>query len=164
MRDKETIQKTVVTLVLVSWFLLMPHTGYCPDSNDLEHFTYLLSHANILHLAGNLFVLWLMRLKNLYAALLIAVLASYMPAVGSIWDGFAFDSITIGFSGVLFAIVGTGWGWAIRNTDDTLQRTIWYRQFATKVLPFAILGLFVPHINWCLHTYCLLAGFIYGRC
>lgn len=164
MKDKERIEKIIITLVLTSWFVMMPHTGYNSDSTNIEHVTYILSHANIWHLTGNLFVLWLMPIKNLFPALLIAIVASYMPAAGSVWEGLAFNSITMGFSGVLFAIVGSKWGWAIRDTDNKILRKLWYRQFATKVLPFAVLGLLVPQINWCLHTYCLLAGFVYGRC
>ena len=164
MKDKDTILKAVTTLVLVGWYVLMPQAGYSSDSDILEHYTYILCHANIFHLCGNLLVLWLMNIRNLCASLMIAVLASFMPAAGSVWDGFAYDAVTMGFSGVLFAIAGINWGWAIYRTVNKGLRNFWYKQFALKVLPFAVLGVLIPQINWCLHTYCLLAGFVYGRC
>lgn len=168
---RETIEKLLVTLVLVLWYLLMPQAGYKPYTEDansnlvgIDHYAYMLSHANIWHLCGNLLVVWLVRRLRLYSSLVIAILASFLPAVGCVWDGFVFDSITMGFSGVLFAAIGSNWGYGIYRTTNDARRNMYYRDFFFKVLPFALLGVLVPHINWCLHTYCLLSGFVYGRC
>jgi hypothetical protein len=73
--------------------------------------------------------------------------------------------VTLGFSGVLFAIVGTKWGlyigeWSRQGATPMVRK--YAGQFMMKILPFAIVGTIIPHVNWCLHTYCLLAGFAYG--
>ena len=162
---RNTIEKIAVTLVLVLWYFLMPQTACLPANEDLSHYTYLLCHANIWHLAGNLFVLWLMK-GNLHlpSSLLIAVFCSFLPAVGSIFDGFLLGDGTMGFSGVLFAMAGVKWGKYIwRQTDKQLQHAA-TKKFMIQVLPFALVGVVIPHISWCIHLYCLLMGFVYGRC
>ena len=157
-----TIEKTLVTLVLVSWYVWMPQRGYVSGCEDIPgHYLYMLSHANVWHLTGNLFVLWLMKGKlHLPSSLLIAVLASFVPAVGTVWDGFVPSGVTLGFSGVLFAMIGINWG--IYVGDARYQRSA-VSDFCIKVLPFALVGVLIPHVNWCIHLYCLLAGFVYGR-
>ncbi len=159
------IEKTAITIMLLTWFLLMPNTGYTDNEDIYKHIVYMASHANAWHLLGNLLVLWLVRNRLfLVEGLVIAFTMSFIPAVGSIWNGFVLNEMTIGFSGVLFAIAGIKWGWIIRYTTNMRQRNKWYRDFLTMVLPFAVCGVLLPHINWCLHTYCLLSGFVYGRC
>lgn len=162
---RTVIEKTVVTVVLVVWWLLMPMVGY--DVNDFreanvpEHFGYLVSHANVWHLAGNLFVLWIMSTPlYLLPSLIAAVLCSFLPAIG-IWP----LGMTVGFSGVLFAIAGIKWGVYCRHSYEYSSKKGKDAAFGfvTKVLPFALVGALIPNINWCLHLYCLLAGFVYGR-
>lgn len=159
------IEKTVVTLVLVAWWLLLPVAGY--EVNDYReadipaHFAYILSHANIWHLMGNLFVLWIMSDRlYLLPSLVIAVLSSFVPATG-LWP----LGMTVGFSGVLFAIAGIKWGVYCRHSFRYSREKgrAAALGFVCKVLPFALAGALIPHINWCLHLYCLLAGFVYGR-
>lgn len=189
------IQKTVITLVLVSWWLCGPVIGYQDvlESADsllgnqdgtlwewiMPHFAYMLCHANFWHLAGNLFVLWVLRGRlYLWRALVIAVVCSFMPGVGSVWEIYHGEPVpmTIGFSGVLFAIVGIKWGfWCVgqhkgrvsrkgRVLDE--QRTAIsperLKSFCLKVVPFAMIGLLVPHLNWTIHLYCLTAGLFVG--
>ena len=161
---RETIEKCVVTVLLTVCFMSLPATGY--TNGDMEngeaHLLYIVSHANVWHLAGNLLCLWLMRRRlYLYSSLMIAFLASYIPAFSIYGD----MGVTLGFSGVLFAIVGTKWGVycdACRRTEDASICHKSVERFLMKVLPFAIVGILIPHVNWCLHTYCLLAGFAYG--
>lgn len=159
------IEKAVVTVVLVAWWLFMPVMGYeandFADANIERHLMYMLSHANVWHLAGNLFVLWIMRNKlYLLPSMMIAFLCSLIPASG-IWP----IGQTVGFSGVLFAIAGIKWGVYCRSfvlAGRWFEReALW--EFSVKALPFALAGALIPHINWCLHLYCLLAGFAYGR-
>ena len=160
-----TIDKIVMTVVLVAWWLFMPVIGY--EANDFanadtgRHLAYMLSHANIWHLLGNLFVLWIMRNKlYLLPSLMIAFLCSFIPVFG-IWP----IGMTVGFSGVLFAIAGIKWGVYCRSfvlAGRWFEREA-LREFSVKALPFALIGIVIPHINWCIHFYCMLAGFVYGR-
>lgn len=161
---RETIEKCVVAYVLVACYALLPAIGY--ENGDTErllpHVAYMLCHASVWHLAGNLFVLWIMRGRlYLYSSLVIAFLASFIQAFSIYGD----VGVTLGFSGVLFAIVGTKWGLYIgewRHLGATPMVRKYFRHFLMKILPFAVIGILIPHVNWCLHTYCLLAGFAYG--
>lgn len=162
---RSIIEKLLVTLVLVCWYFLMPQTACKPSDGTLSHYNYLLCHANIWHMAGNLLVLWLMRGSlHLPSSIAIAVLCSFLPAVGSIFDGFSLGDGTMGFSGVLFAMAGVKWGKYIWRLTDKKQQRVFTKKFMLQVLPFALVGVVIPHISWCIHLYCLLMGFVYGRC
>ena len=162
---RETIEKLVVTLVLLACYIWMLQIGYRVGDDDYSHLLYMFSHANIWHLAGNVFVLWMMRGRlHLIPSIVIAFLFSYAPVVGSVWSGFMAEGVTMGFSGALFAMAGIKWGryiWLLN--DDALKRRF-TKSFFLKVVPIAVAGVLIPHVNWCIHTYCLMAGFIYGRC
>ena len=152
--------KTVLTAVMVAWWALGEPVGYgsCDDvtaySTVIDHAVYMVSHANVWHLAGNLFVLWLIRGKlYMIPAVVIAFACSFLPS----WSLYGGIGVTMGFSGVLFAIGGIKWGVYCRGSASA------YWTFVKKVLPFALLGVLVPHLNWCLHTYCLVSGLLYGR-
>lgn len=154
---REIVEKAVLAYMMVSWYALMPVTGYenysiMPIEN---HIVYMWSHANIWHLAGNLFVLWLWR-GRLYPipSIAIAFLCSLIPAFG-LWP----IGMTVGFSGVLFAMVGIKWGIYCRKAPF---RHLAFAEFCMKALPFGLIFVVVPHVNWCLHLYCMLAGFAYG--
>ena len=122
------------------------------------HLLYIISHANVWHLVGNIFVLTILRGDiHIVSALVIAVLMSFLPTFSPIWQT---EGLTMGFSGVLFAIAGIKYGVFCRHTA---RKGYIYRQFATKALPIALVGILFPNINWCIHTYCILAGFVYGR-
>jgi hypothetical protein len=58
---------------------------------------------------------------------------------------------TYGFSGVLFAMVGVSWG-RIHRFRDMILRNKW----------FLIIPAFLPHVNFLIHIYCLLFGYLYG--
>ncbi len=157
--------KILVTLVLVWWYFNMPQKGYIPFSDDYTHLTYMLCHANIWHLAANVFALWMIR-DELYltSSILIAFLFSFAPVIGTIWEGFVFADQTMGFSGVIFAICGIKWGRYIWRQNNQRKKRLSTKAFVLKVLPWAFIGVLIPHVNWCLHLYCMLAGFVYGRC
>ena len=162
---RELIEKCVVTAVLVAVFVFAPAVGY--TNGDIErphlHIAYMFCHANIWHLAGNIFVLWILRGKlHLAASMMIAYVFSLLPS----WSLWGEVGVTMGFSGVLFAICGIKWGIYCRYASamgKLFGRTA-FREFAMKGLPFALIGILIPHINWCIHLYCMLAGFVYGRC
>ena len=159
--ERETIEKMVLTAVMVLWWLLMPMMGYTADDDSLwPHVAYMWSHASVWHLAGNLFVLWIMR-RPLYLApaLVIAVIVSYLPA----WSIYGDVGMTLGFSGVLFAIWGIKWGVHCSRKYGRYFSACAFDEFAMKALPFALIGIVIPHLNWCIHLYALTMGYLYGR-
>ena len=165
---KETIkkyQKWLITLVLVLWWVFMPTVGYSSgDNNIIHHLLYPLSHANIWHLAGNLFILWLLRGERLrlWQDYAIAVVCSFIPAIPGLLDliSTAEPLSTVGCSGVLFAELGIRWGAWCRK----MQSAEAYLTFCQRLMPFVLVGFLIPHINWSIHLYCVIAGLVYGRC
>lgn len=188
-----TIQKVVITVVLVLWWLFGPVVGTVPmgieGSGDAaaygamgtvaSHVLYMVSHANFWHLAGNLFVLWMIPNRlYLLEAVIIAFVTSWLPGVGSIWEVLSGEPIgtTVGFSGVLFAIFGIKWGvycvgqhkgrisrrGRVMDEQRTAISAKRLKMFCVRVLPFALIGFLVPHLNWTIHLYCLTAGLLVG--
>ena len=145
----------------------------------VPHALYMISHAGFWHLAGNLFVLWLIRGKlYLWRALALAFVCSFAPGIGSLWEIFRGENVplTVGFSGVLFAIFGIKWGfWCVGQHKGKIsrrgrvldeQRTAVsperVKKFFVRVVPFSLIGILVPHLNWTIHLYCLIGGFVVG--
>lgn len=158
---RRRVEKCVLTFILVLSWLFAPKIGYeNGDMSYMPHLFYMFIHANIWHLLGNLFVLWILRGRlYLLPSMAIAFLASYIPGFSIYGD----VGMTIGFSGVLFAIVGIKWGNYCKMNIRPIYRYEIGWKFLTRVVPFALVGILIPHINWCLHSCCLLAGFVYGR-
>lgn len=167
--NKVMMNKVAVTLVLVLWWVLGEPVGYREDCGSAavywtvaEHALAMVSHAGFWHLAGNLFVLWILRGRlYLLPSLMTALAMSFVPVFGIIWP---MDGVTMGFSGVLFAVIGIKWGVYCQSFAPAgayFVRTA-IAEFCLKALPFALAGAVLPHVNWCLHLYCLLAGFVYG--
>lgn len=172
-----TVEKVLVTVLLVLWYVGMPEIGYSPvgqtDGHSggtiWEHLLWPLSHANVWHLAGNLWFLWYMK-GRLYMreSYVMAVLCSFLPVVPGVWETFSAGEplSTVGFSGVLCASIGVRWGEWI---GMTLRKTAGhggykaYWTFGKKVLPFVAVGMLIPHVNWSIHLFCLLMGLAYGR-
>lgn len=159
---REMFEKILLTVIMVGWYIFMPVVGYTEADSDnmLPHFAYMLSHVNIWHLIGNLLVLWIMRGQlYLVQSVVIAFLASLIPAF-SIWGDLG---MTLGFSGVLFAIGGIKWGVYCAKKYGRYFSASAFHDFALKALPFALIGILIPHLNWCLHLYALVMGYVYGR-
>lgn len=161
-----TVSKAMVTALLVVCYLAVPAIGYTPAGGTIwEHILWPLSHANVWHLAGNLWVLWWLKGRiYLRESYVIAVLCSFLPAMPGLWDilpiGEATDTMaTCGFSGVLCAMIGVKWGTWIKSGNSIEA----YGTFCKRVLPFVMLGFLIPHVNWSIHFYCLIAGVAYGR-
>ena len=157
-----TVEKAVLTAIMATWVVALPPVGYqsgISAGGDIWlHLIYMYSHANVWHMTGNLFVLWVMKDRlYLVPAMVTAFTASYLPS----WSAYGDIGLTMGFSGVLFAIAGIKWGRHIRKADN---RKAVVMIFCRKVLPFAFVGLVLPHVNWCPHLYCLIGGLLYGRC
>ena len=140
--------KLVVSLLLVGSYFFLPKYD--------SHLLYPFSHANVFHLMANILCLWMLRCKmHLPETYLIAVLCSLLPSF-SLYDGiagggFTSEEPTYGFSGILFAMVGISWG-KIHRFRDMIQRNKW----------FLVIPAFIPHINFLIHIYCLLLGYLYG--
>ena len=145
-----------VILSLVGSYFLLPKYGFTSSFYPLSsHLLYPLSHANIWHLMANCLCLYLLRCPlHIVASYTIAVLCSFLPCplfIDMLFFGGS-EGVTYGFSGVLFAIVGIAWGRAGRFRE-MLSRNKW----------FLIIPAFIPHINFLIHLYCLIAGYAYGR-
>ena len=162
--------KLFITIIL-SIIYLASTLHYIPLPTGEGLGVGLLFHANIFHLLGNLFVLWLLRLdrnhtphegtRRIIEGCIIAVLCPFLPSFHIDLPNFQLSTInsqlTLGFSGAIFAIVGAMWGEAFRKQPT--KKTI--RLFVTRCLPWAVVGIFIPHVDGMLHTYCLFAGLLY---
>ena len=140
------IFKLLVSFVLVGSYFFLPEYGFTFSVQPLvNHLLYPMSHANIWHLAGNILCLWMLRCPmHLIATFVCAVLCSFLPCFVA--------EPTMGFSGVLFAMVGISWG-KIHRFKDMLWKNKW----------ILVIPAFLPHINFMIHLYCLIAGYLYGR-
>ena len=145
-----SLAKVIVSIVLVVSYFAMPQVGFggggCSDTVTYwtGHVLYVLSHANVWHLAANLLCLWMIPCRlHLGSSYFVAVVCSFLPCF--------IDEATVGFSGVLFAIVGMSWG-RVRRFMDMLWRNKW----------FLVIPMFIPHVNALLHVYCLIAGYLVG--
>lgn len=140
-------QKILITILLVLSFFLMPRYALGKDSTFVYHALFPISHANIFHLAGNLLCLWLFKIElHLPVSVAVSFVCSYLPQF-TLWG----MEPLMGFSGVLFAIIGIMYG----------ERNQPMRMLRNCITPLLITGLF-PHICLSIHLYCLLAGYAYG--
>lgn len=138
------IEKLLVSIVLVLTFVFLPKYGYLGYGDIWNHLLYPFSHANIFHLLANILCFWMIRCKTyLLLCFIVSFLCSFLPSLSC--------EPTMGFSGILFAIVGMSWGRSGRFLE-MLKRNMW----------FLIIPMFIPHVNGLLHVYCMLAGYILG--
>ena len=140
------LSKLVLTFFLVFYWLFMPQYGFSGilSGGVGVHFVYPFCHANIFHLLANLVCFWMIPCEShLLISYLCAVLCSFLPCFCS--------EPTMGFSGVLFAVVGISWGRCHRFVD-----MIWKNKL------FLIIPLFLPNVNGLLHVYCLVVGYFIG--
>lgn len=137
--------KLFVSLLLVVSYFFFPRVGFVGIGGSIfGHLFYSFCHVNIFHLLANVLCLWLLPCRlHFFESYLIAVLCSLVPCfVGE---------VTMGFSGVLFSIVGISWG-KVGRFRDMLWKNKWF-----LLIPFL-----VPHVNAFLHIYCLLLGYLFG--
>ena len=139
------IPKIVVTIILVISYCFLTQYGYYSGEISINNILYPFSHANIWHLLANVVCLWMIPCElHLLTSFLLAVLCSILPCF--------LPEATVGFSGVLFAIVGISWG-RVNRFRDMIWKNKWF-----LIIPF-----FIPHINAFIHVYCLLSGYLVGR-
>lgn len=141
-------EKHIVALIVGICYFVFPATGYGTGTPLINHLLFPLSHGNIFHILGNLLCLLLLKGELfLVPASMINFVCSYLP----VWSIYGKITTTMGMSGILFAIVGIKYG-----KYGSLKT------FCKNVCPFAFGMIVLPHINWCIHAYCAMAGYIYG--
>lgn len=140
--------KIVLTAICLASYQY--HIGFyegCPIFNRLA---YSFCHANVWHLAVNLFVLWSIQGKlYIIAPLAIAVYSSLLPMYVT--------APTMGLSGFLFAWFGIAWGKALKPWSGFIA-----------VLPYLCITMLISNVNGLLHLYAFLIGlilsYIYFKC
>lgn len=157
---KKKTDSVVVSLLLIIAYFLCNGYGFQNSLFNAEinkqfwmgHLLYPISHANFFHLAANIAFLWMVKTRKYFLlTYAIAVLCSLLPCP-QIADFFNHNHYsTMGFSGVLFAIVGISWG-KIRM----------FRRMICKNKFFILVLFFIPNVNAILHIYCLLTGYFAG--
>lgn len=136
--------KSLVSAVLLLSYLVLPKFGF-PDGGIAGHLLHPLSHANVWHLLANILCLWMLSCDlHLSVSLIVSVVCSFIPCLIS--------EPTMGFSGVLFAMVGISWG-KVGMFREMLWRNKW----------FLIIPAFIPHVNALIHLYCFVTGYAAGR-
>lgn len=152
--NRNIIIKLLISCCLVGSYFLLPKYGFTSFDYSLQdHLLYPISHANIWHLAGNVLCLWMLRCPtHIIATFVCAVLCSFLPCPLLPLYGES-SAITMGFSGVLFAMVGASWG-RIGRFKEMIVRNKW----------ILIITIFIPNVNFLIHFYCLVAGYLYGIC
>lgn len=136
-------------LSIVNWITPLDF-GYTESSAFYTHFTYLFVHANVVHLALNMYIFWklydtIMSKKLFYFALPISVISSFL---------FSMPVPTVGASGVLFALLG------IIYTTNYITKKI-YIQNLVIIIISTIIGYFA-NVNIAIHILCLLFGLATG--
>ena len=99
-KDRTVAVKIGVTILVVTCYLLpvsLQKIGACFASSWQAHFIAQVFHVNAFHLLANLYVFWITRTspRELLAAYLLSI-----PAT------FATSTTAIGFSSVLYALIG----------------------------------------------------------
>lgn len=143
--DKIKIILTAICLASYQY-----HIGFYEGCPIFNRIAYTFCHANIFHLAINLFVLWGIRGKLFFVApLAIAFYSSFLPM--------CVTEPTMGLSGFLFAWFGIAWGRALKPLQGFVA-----------VLPYILITMLISNVNGLLHLYTFLIGlycsYIYYRC
>lgn len=125
--------------------------GFTATSPAWSHLTYNFAHANVFHLIINMVVFVklydIVEWKILLLGVLIATVISFVP--------FLAHGYTVGFSGVLFAMLG--FMYVVRKF--TLKS---YLINAAWIVVGSVVGLWAQNVNVWLHIACLTAGIIAG--
>lgn len=136
--------KTLISFVLLSSYVFLPKYGF-PDAHLFGHFLFSVSHANVWHLLANLLCLWMLPCRlHLCMSYLTALFCSFLPCFVS--------EPTMGFSGILFSVIGISWGRVCR-----------FREMLWKNKWFLVIPMFIPHVNAFIHVYCLVFGYLAGK-
>lgn len=136
--------KIKVILTVICLFSYQYHIGFYEECPILNRLAYSFCHANIWHLAINIFVLWSIQGKlYVIAPLAIAIYASTLPM--------CVTEPTMGLSGFLFAWFGIAWGRAKKP---------W--QGMKAILPYILITMLISNVNGLLHLYTFLLGLVFS--
>lgn len=128
-------------------YCLLNDTGLYFGCSLWERLTYPLGHANIFHLLANMWCSFVIVKSNFRESILTWMLA-YIIAVTSP----AGAAVTVGFSGVLYAVMGII-SWQAQK----------FWNFHAWTLGFMFLMFLIPgKVNNCVHVYCYAMGILAG--
>ena len=117
--------------------------GIYTDCRWWQHLTYQFAHANIFHLAVNIYVMYFCITRfNLSQSQILScfIISAILPALSHI--------PTIGASGIVYAMLG------IINT-----MVVEKAKFAAWIALYITISYFFNN-NWCIHLCCYLLGFL----
>ena len=123
--------------------LALPFDAGYTDRALLPHLLFAFFHANVFHLAANLFTASLLPydLRDLLLAYLISLAASFVAVA---------PLPTMGFSGILYVLIG------MRTTLFRGRFTVGKGYFVA----FLLAGLVLPRVNGLLHILCFIGGIL----
>ena len=139
MEKRATILKLTVTAICTITFICQCKISNGPWSMVNSPWSMVM-HANVFHLAANLYCLWLLRKVHWLPAFVIAALASLLA-----------PTPTVGLSGFLFASIGVSCG-----------RNLLWKQCLITLAICMLWGLF-PSVSLFVHVVSLLTGYAYGH-
>ena len=142
-RKNRTAEISLVLGMTIVW-LALPTVVASPKSPLWMHLACQFCHANVFHLAGNMYVLWLMaagwrKLTVAYTLSIPATYATWIPAMG--------------FSSCLYALIG------MELYGKCLSRTGWAVFIAVNAAT-----LFIPGIAVGVHATAFALGYVYAFC
>jgi len=125
--------------------------GFTSTSPWWTHITYNFAHANVFHLILNMIVFVklydIVDWKVLFLGVLISTVVSFVP--------FLAHGYTVGFSGVLFAMLGFVYVYKKISWRSYLINAAW-------IVVGSAIGLCTQNVNVWLHIACLFSGIISG--
>lgn len=132
------LQTKITAIAILALVYFIPcNAAVSTDSVWWTHFVYMFFHANIFHLIGNCYALFLLLNKRIVIpAYLIAVIVSFVPMPP-----------TVGISSMLFAIIG------MCRINSKWEKVLVYI--------YLISGLFIPGINGTIHISSFVLGTLY---
>ena len=151
------IPKIVIAAIAIVAFCFptMAVTYHCSQGEEWwRHVAAVFSHANIFHLAANLYCMALIRFKaDWITAFIIALCATFLPAPVWSWKEMGFVIMpTCGLSGMILAAIAAEWA-KVRDFKSMLKWLV------VPILPLTI----VPNINTSIHLYCIFIAFLTKR-
>lgn len=150
---KEGKTTLYVYVILVISYLLTRSTyslyGVSPSSAWWTHITYIFCHATLFHLICNMYIFYRLILipsvvtYRVWYSIVIAIISSliYLPP----------QSIMVGFSGAVFALLGL-----------IVSEHYTHRNFVLALLS-SLYSLLIPGISGGTHMLCFILGFISFR-
>lgn len=158
-RSKNLWFLAITSIIMVVSSLSFPKVGFLPARREgftlLSHIVFPLCHANVFHLACNLLCLYQLRQPYyLIPSIIISFACSFLPCPVLVLNSYAveFSYLPImGFSGILFAIIGIKWG---RIGD--------LKRMFSRLWPFLLVTAFIPNVAFLFHLYCIIYGFTFG--